>query len=270
MNVSTRLKHLFLGAGLALTVAGMAVGAVGAQQPDGNTIVTPGQTSIVTDKDSYVVGEPITITYTLPGPGRIRITDHQAGKVSTLRAGYSAQAQGRIGGTVTPPVGKECLKLEYRNSRNQSGVAETCFEVTNKADPGQQMVVPGLYTLQHRRASLMLESNVAKKVYVVPAADGDFQRWVLETAPDGYVFLRNLATGYYLDSNPMSQVYTHEKNLGIFQQWKVGPGREGSLVLLHRATGLRLTADDMQGVRTDGEPPSVLDGYEWTLTAVQP
>src|SRR5215213_4615942 len=132
MKVSLPFRRIILGATLALTVAGMAVGAVGAQQPGDQSIAAPGQTSIVTDKDAYAVGEPITITYTLPGPGRYRITDQQGGTVSTLRAGSSAQATGRIEGTVTPPAGKECLTLEYRDGKNVTSTAETCFEVTDK------------------------------------------------------------------------------------------------------------------------------------------
>jgi len=275
MNVSSIVRRLILAAGVVLTVAGIAVASVGAQQPADPTISTPGQTSIVTDKESYAVGEPITITYTLPGPGRYRITDRQGGQVSTLRAGVSAQATGRIQGTVTPPVGTECLTLEYTDGKNRTSTAETCFQVTDTADTGQQKLTPGLYTLRHRRAGLMLRSTIAKTVYLSDD-DGDLQKWVLETAPDGYVFLRNLATGYYLEVNPTTdqvcatQVCTNEKNLGIFQQWKVRPGREGSLLLIHRAIGAKLTADLQGRISIDNEGPSILDGYEWTLTAVQP
>src|SRR5215211_8719515 len=102
MNVSSIVRRLILSAGVVLTVAGIAVASVGAQQPGGNTVSTPGQTSIVTDKESYAVGEPVTITYTLPGPGFYRITDHQGDKVSTLRSGFTTQPRGRIAGTVSP------------------------------------------------------------------------------------------------------------------------------------------------------------------------
>lgn len=269
MNVPTFIKRFILAAGLALTVAGMAAGAVGAQDAGDQTIATRGQTSIVTDKDNYLVGEPISITYTLPASGWYRITDAQGGKVSTLRSGFSAEASGRIAGTVTPPAGKECLHLDYWGSFNQPDSAETCFQVSEKAEPPRAEVpAPGRYTLRHREASLLLASTVLKKVYL--ASDvGDLQMWVLEPAPDGYFFLRDLATGYYLESNPGGDVTTNEQKLGIFQQWKVGPGREGTMTLIHRPTGLKLGAHAQGGVFADSEG-SVLDGYEWTLTAVQP
>jgi hypothetical protein len=272
MNTQSLIRPLLVAAGLALTVASMAVTAVGAQQSGGNTVSTPGQTSIATDKDTYVIGEPITITYTLPAPGRIRITDHQAGSVFTLRADYNAQVTGTIRGTVTPPAGKECLKLEYTDSRNQKSTAETCFEVKEKESdqPQAETPVPGLYTLRHKETGLMLDSNLEKKVYLLAANGGAFQKWVLEAGPDGYFFLRNLATGHYLDSTPMGEsIYTHEKNLGIYQQWKVVPHREGSSGLIVRATSDRLAAT-AQGVRMDNEGLGLLDGYEWTFTAVQP
>ena len=264
-------RRFFLGAALALSVTGMAVGAAGAQQPAGDTIVTPGQTSITTDKESYAVGEPITITYTLPGPGFYRITDHQADKVSTLRSGFTSQVNGRIQGTVSPPTGKECLHLEYRSNRNVRSSAETCFEVTDKAGPGQQMVAPGIYTLRNKGSGFMLDSNPEKQVYPHAPNDGAFQKWVLETAPDGYFFLRDLATSYYLDSNPMGHVYTLEKNFGQYQQWKLEPAPEGHFILRNRATSLMLadssesifTGDPLVGAKADAK-------FQWKLTAVQP
>ena len=271
MNVSSIFRRIILGAALALTMGSMAVATVGAQQPDGGTIRTPGQTSIVTDKDTYAIGDPITVTYTLPGPGFYRITDHQGERVSTLRSGFTNQTSGRIAGTVSPPTGKECLKLEYRNSRNQASVAETCFEVTTKATPGEQMIMPGIYTLRNRGSGFMLDSNPEKRVYPHAPNDGAFQKWVLETAPDGHFFLRDLATSYYLDSNPMGHVYTHEKNLGIYQQWKLEAAPEGHFILRNRATSLML-ADSSEAIFAGDPTVGALSDpkFQWKLTAVQP
>jgi hypothetical protein len=145
-------------AAAALAASALGAGAVHADQPAPGalrTIVAEGQTRITTDKASYVVGEPITVSYTLPGPGQIRITDRQGGQVSTLRSGFSAQTSGTIQGTVTPPTGQECLTLEYtpgpkvltegtavqrmlvENPGVQNGpaTAETCFQVTDKTAP---------------------------------------------------------------------------------------------------------------------------------------
>ena len=288
MNVSLPFRRIILGATLMLTVAGVAVGAVGAQQPEEESLVTSGQTSIVTDKDTYAVGEPVTITYTLPSPGRYRITDRQGGRVSTLRSGFSAQATGRIQGTVTPPAGKECLHLEYTDSKNRTSTAETCFEVTDKVDTGQpkgETPAPGIYTVLSTGSGLMLDSNPQKQVYSLTANGGAFQKWVLEAGPDGYFFLRNLATSYYLDSNPSGDVYTLEKNFGQYQQWKVEPvtGEYASVieprfVLRNRATGLPLHDEEPELVgQADIIRAQVPDipvesnvKFHWQLTAVQP
>lgn len=270
MNISAISRRMLFATGLALAGTGMAVTPSGAQELGGPTIATSGQTSITTDKDAYLVGERVIITYTLPGPGWYRITDQQGGKLSTLRSGYSAQTTNRFSGTVTPPAGKECLYLHYWNSFNQTSTAETCFQVTDKADPGQQMIKPGIYTLRSRYSGNALDSNLEKKLYMLGANGGSFQKWVLETGPDGYFFLRNLATGYYVDdSSPIGHVVAAEKNLGIYQQWKVVPGREGSWLLVNRETGRALYGTP-QGVYTNDDHPTVPDPYEWKLAAVQP
>jgi hypothetical protein len=111
MKVSSPFRRIILGAGLARAQAGTTVSSAGARQAG---IATSGQTSIVTDRDAYVVGEPITITHTLPGPGRIRITDHQGGRISRLRSGYSAQANGRVQGTVIAGGAQVYAKFQWK------------------------------------------------------------------------------------------------------------------------------------------------------------
>jgi hypothetical protein len=156
MNVRTALRTV---AAAGLVAAGLGVGTTHAQQPAPDaptTVVTEGQTRIATDKMTYLVGEPITISYTLPARGYIRITDYQGSKVSTLRSGYRQRTEDTIRGTVSPPVGKECLLLEYsprplpptppdravvaalKKAPGGQGpaYAETCFDVLEKkAEP---------------------------------------------------------------------------------------------------------------------------------------
>ena len=149
MKVPTALRTI---TAAALVAAGLGVGSAYADQPAPDapdTIITQGQTRISTDKASYLVGEPITIRYSLPARGYIRITDYQGEKVSTLRSGYRNSAEDSIRGTVTPPAGKECLTLEYSPrplpatppdraafTKAPSGqgpaYAETCFDVMEK------------------------------------------------------------------------------------------------------------------------------------------
>jgi hypothetical protein len=150
MNIRTALRTL---AAAALVASSLGVGAALAEEPAPDippTVSTEGQTRISTDKADYLVGEPITIRYTLPARGYIRITDYQGTSVSTLRSGYRYSTEGTIRGTVTPPVGKECLTLEYSPYRLPARVpiermlvgdisgqtapsgpafAETCFDV---------------------------------------------------------------------------------------------------------------------------------------------
>ena len=153
MNIRTALRSVTVA---ALVAWSLGVGTALAAQPTPDapsTISTEGQTRISTNKAAYVVGEPITIRYSLPGRGYIRVLDYQGTTVSTLRSGYRAWAEGTIRGTVTPPYGKECLTLEYSPYRRLPATppdrellkkvpggpsgqgptfAETCFEVKEK------------------------------------------------------------------------------------------------------------------------------------------
>ena len=73
MNIRTAIRSLAAAALVASTL-GAGVALADQPAPDGKpTVVTEGQTRITTDKDTYVVGEPITIRYSLPGRGYIRV-----------------------------------------------------------------------------------------------------------------------------------------------------------------------------------------------------
>jgi hypothetical protein len=155
MKIATALRTL---TAAALVATSLGVGGAYADQPAPDaqtTVVTEGQTRISTDKASYLVGEPITIRYSLPARGYMRILDYQGETVTTLRSGYRQRTEDSIRGTVSPPVGKECLTLEYSprplpatppdraalaaltkapNGPSGQGpaYAETCFDVLEK------------------------------------------------------------------------------------------------------------------------------------------
>jgi hypothetical protein len=70
--------------------------------------------NIWTDKAVYHVGEPIMICYTVPGPGWTRILDHTpGGGTHTLISGHDDGTGGCFFGTVTPPTGHECLRINW-------------------------------------------------------------------------------------------------------------------------------------------------------------
>jgi hypothetical protein len=94
-----------------------------------------GGASITTDKQTYQVGEPIRICYRVPGPGPITITDVQGGSSKVIISGNDDGTGGCINGTITPPTGQECFRLDYRSSRG-SGSTQTCIIVGGPASGG--------------------------------------------------------------------------------------------------------------------------------------
>jgi hypothetical protein len=94
------------------------------------TLASAGGATIRTDKGSYSVGEPIQYCFTVPGPGQVRIIDLLPdGRSQTI---LTRQDDGRGGCEtvlVTPPSGRECLRLEWSNTRGETATATACFEV---------------------------------------------------------------------------------------------------------------------------------------------
>jgi hypothetical protein len=87
--------------------------------------------SISTDQSQYSVGSPIRICYNVPGPGPFTITDNQAdGSSHPFFSGVDDGTGGCLGGTVTPPLGTECMQLNA--SGGAGGNAQTCFQVTGQ------------------------------------------------------------------------------------------------------------------------------------------
>jgi hypothetical protein len=113
----------------AMDVAGNAAPPVRVRY----TVVLPGDSSaramITTDKADYRIGEALTFCFTVPGPGPITITDRLAnGQQNVLVEWYDDGRGACFMATVTPPGGRECLRLDYAGPAG-SGSAETCFTV---------------------------------------------------------------------------------------------------------------------------------------------
>ena len=99
---------------------------------------TPSTARVTVDRGVggvYAVGDPIRICYRVPGPGPVTLTDILAdGRSQVLRSGWDDDTGDCIAGTVTPPTGRECLRLEYSSARG-SGSTETCFQVVGAEPP---------------------------------------------------------------------------------------------------------------------------------------
>jgi hypothetical protein len=95
----------------------------------------PGTASITTDRPSYRVGDPITYCYTVPGPSFVRIVNTLAdGRQQVLLSGNDdGRGDCRLG-TIGPPPGRECLRLEYSGEFG-SGMREVCYQVLDQPMP---------------------------------------------------------------------------------------------------------------------------------------
>jgi hypothetical protein len=149
-----RRTLLFAAVPLLLVLGFVAVFAVssGSAQPQA---VTPG-TTIRTDKTQYRVGELINICYSIPpGATPIIITDRLAdGTLRTLLSGVDDGTGGCFNGTVTPPTGTECLRIEVFSSSNTSqkiGDSQTCFRVIPAVGPLPPPSTPVSITTDRRQ-----------------------------------------------------------------------------------------------------------------------
>jgi hypothetical protein len=106
-----------------------------------------GSVTVSTDKMQYQVGESVRICYTVAGPGPITITDILAdGTRQQLFQGVDDGTGYCFNGSITPPVGTECLAFESISEAG-NGSSRTCFQVnsvgpvTSGADCGQITVL---------------------------------------------------------------------------------------------------------------------------------
>jgi hypothetical protein len=90
---------------------------------------------VTTDKSQYQIGDSIRICYTVGGAGPVTITDILAD--GTNQNLFQAVDDGTgycFNGTVTPPAGTECLRIDAI-SNSGSGSNQTCFQVVAGGPP---------------------------------------------------------------------------------------------------------------------------------------
>ena len=94
-------------------------------QPAGGSItVDRGQGGV------YRLGQWIQICYTVPAPGPVTITDILPdGRSQILLRGYDDGRGDCFWATITPPTGRECLRLDFSGAQG-SGTRQVCFWVT--------------------------------------------------------------------------------------------------------------------------------------------
>jgi hypothetical protein len=56
---------------------------------------------------------------------------------------------------------------------------------------------------------------------VLPGNQGDYQKWYIIPAGDGWVKIKSYRSGNLLDSNADGDVYTLPDNGGHYQHWRV-------------------------------------------------
>jgi hypothetical protein len=103
----------------------------------------PSRLSISTNRSSYNIGDPIQVCYQVPAPGPVTITDILAnGTQQTFFSGYDDGTGGCLPGTVTPPAGTECLRIQFGGGGGQipgpiigPSIAQTCFQVRGPLPP---------------------------------------------------------------------------------------------------------------------------------------
>jgi hypothetical protein len=113
--------------------------------------IDPNRLRISTDKAQYALGESMRFCYTVPAPGEIAIIDELPdGQRRTVLSGYDDGRGDCIAATVTPPTGRECLRIRYFLAGGGSISRQTCFQVlgTTPADglppgPGPTDGAPG-------------------------------------------------------------------------------------------------------------------------------
>jgi len=80
------------------------------------------------ERSTYRVGESIELCWTVPGPGRVTIVDRLANGVQRTYPQGDNAGSGCISGTVEPPAGQECFRLEYSGTAG-SGSTQLCITV---------------------------------------------------------------------------------------------------------------------------------------------
>lgn len=98
-------------------------------------IVHAAQLSISTDRSQYAPGDNITVCYTVPSTGNVVITDLPPdGSSTVILSGFDDGTGGCISGTITPPFGRECIRIDFSGGAGR-GSQQTCFQVVSSAPP---------------------------------------------------------------------------------------------------------------------------------------
>jgi hypothetical protein len=92
---------------------------------DGSFCSAP-RLGVGTDGGQYAVGDPITVCYTVPGPGFVTITDVQSTGSTVITSGNDDGRGDCLGGTISPPLGRECVSASFGGR-----TAQACFQVCN-------------------------------------------------------------------------------------------------------------------------------------------
>jgi hypothetical protein len=103
--------------------------------------VQPGTAAIWTDKPQYNIGDSIQYCYRVPLPGFVTITDLPANGTSNVIFSQDVSVtQSCFNGVVTPPSGRECLRLNYPLAGGQ-GTTQTCFTVLGAGPPPRALAI---------------------------------------------------------------------------------------------------------------------------------
>jgi len=124
MKLTRRIVPMIL---LAMAVAGAA--AFARQTEAQQTTVQPGTAAIWTDQSSYDVGASIQVCWRIPIAGQITISNIPPGSQPTFYSGDSMGTQSCLPGTITPPAGQQCQRLQYPLFGGQ-GQTQTCSTVS--------------------------------------------------------------------------------------------------------------------------------------------
>jgi hypothetical protein len=110
-----------------------------------------------------------------------------------------------------------------------------------------------VFVIKNDATGKVLDSNQTGSVYSQPYNQSDYQKWNVIHSNQGWVNIRNVATGRYLDTSRLGNlgmeriVQTLPSNGGNFQQWVLKPLGYHHYILVNVATGL-IIGSDLGGV----------------------
>jgi hypothetical protein len=103
--------------------------------------VQPGTAAIWTDKTQYNIGDPIQVCFRIPIAGQVTITDLPSdGSSNVIYSQVVSTTHGCQDDTITPPGGRECLRMTYPLFGG-SGQTQTCFTVLGNGPPPADLAI---------------------------------------------------------------------------------------------------------------------------------